>query len=182
MNKKNKKTKIKRVVALLGVVVILVSALVIPSGAKTTKTKADLPFYNFFDCSKIPCCDDIDTRTDTASIVSTNPETGYIKMLADFDGVRSPYVPTSYSYFTLRQVCPDISSGQTYVLNGDAYFEKVSSDLDLDISVFPCIVLKKEGAQDIRWYLGQSLTITWDMLDRTVMLYAGSCLYYLPTP
>lgn len=173
MYNKKKNKKFKRIFALVGVVVIILSALVIPSGAWEV---ADIPFYNYFDCSKFGTTSEIGDRTDIAQIVSVNPETGFINMYANFDDIDSPYVPVSYTYVKLSKACPDLVIGETYVLSGEAYYDREDGGEPCDISMFPYIVLKKEGFSDaVRWAIGDALTITKDMLDRYIMIYAGEC-------
>lgn len=170
MNNKNKRKVLARVCAIIGIFAILASLCLVSVGAWEM---TDIPFLNYFDVSAIPEVSR-GTRTDLASITSVDPNHGAITMEAYYTGASSPYVPTSYLDRTLISLCPMLKVGSTYVLSGEASFVDNEGKAVTAVKEMPVLILKSSGEPDIRWYWGESLTITEQMLNANVMLYAGT--------
>ena len=179
MYNKKKNKKFKRIFALVGVVVIILSALVIPSGAWEV---ADIPFYNYFDCSKFGTTSEIGDRTDTAQIVSVNPETGFINMYAKFDDSRTfCLVPYSDINLKLSEVCPDLVLYESYVLSGEFYYDIEDGGEDCYFYNAQIYLVREDGSIE-PWRIGQSLEISPDRLNSYVTFCAGRCRKPLDRP
>ena len=165
MTKKHR--KIKRMLALLGVVVVLASLFVIPSSAWDL---TDIPFYNYFDISVVP---EVHEST-SMSINGTNGDEGTVTLWGAFSNANQmKYIYSNHINRTLADICPDMTLGETYVLSVECVsVEDVGTGAGSGVSPMLQIGLS-DGEQGEIWATGESRVCTSEMLSKYVYFYVG---------
>lgn len=158
------KIQFKRRVFALFAVVLLLSVLALGC-ISSAWTVADIPFYNYFDVSKIKATD---VRNNNAYVSSVNADNGTITISMLYNGRKGSWVVPAYSSsVTLRDLCPDIVAGETYILNGVYQeFQNITTLNRLNIH-------NSDTNTTVYWYFGTSMVVTADMLDSCITYYFG---------
>lgn len=174
MIKKRKKI-FARALALLGVVVVLVSALIIPASAAWTVQ--DIPFYNYVDLTAFPAPSKNDGRY--AYITAVDTKEGTLTINVPFSVADYYFIPYQYTNTTFRALLPEAKVGETYVLNGE-YLEETEETAS---SYMHCVCLFSDAWTDaLYWYFGDTLTVTEDILNSYVVPWGANYQTGAPCP
>ena len=165
MTKKHR--KFKRILALLGVVVVLASLFVIPSSAWEL---TDIPFYNYFDMSVVPEAHE----SVSMSINSVNGDEGTVTLWGSFSNANQmKYIYSNHINRTLADICPDMTLGETYVLSVECVsVEDVGTGEGSGVSPMLQIGLS-DGEKGEIWATGESRVCTEELLSKNVYFYIG---------
>lgn len=162
MYNKKKNKKFKRIFALVGVFVIILSALVIPSGAWS---KTDISFFNYVDLSKVKT---ISPSATTAGIVSVDSDMGDIYYEFFVNDKNDNQVSYTALNLKLSDLCPDIVLGETYVFSQHFISE------DENLSSLGYFYLKTSIHESaVKVYFGQPFFYRPEYSDAYVILSAG---------
>lgn len=159
----NKKMKFKKRLFAVFSVVLLLASLALGCVASAW-SYTDAPFYNYFDNTKIALKD---TLSNNAYVSAVNPEFGSITISMKYNGRKGLWVASySNSDVTLRDLCPEMVVGDTYVLGGNY------GTVNLPVKLYNRIVLH-DGTNPTVWEFGKSLVITAELLNCRVTYYLG---------
>ena len=166
MTKKHR--KFKRMLALLGVVVVLASLFVIPSSAWEL---TDIPFYNYFDVSVIP-----NVSIGEGKIVGNDPDKGTVTMQANYNSSAQLIMvyPLNIGR-TLRECCPDMVVGEKYTLSTKSTLTDLGGN-GTPVTAIEGLGLANQDNKGDVWYSGQTRVITEDMLAKRVYFYVGKSI------
>ena len=165
MNNNKKRKTFARFAALLGVVAMLAALLLVPAGAWEL---TDIPFYNYWDVSKLtPSKDD----GSNAFIESVDPSTGVMRISAYYQRWGVYYVPWQYTRMYLKDICPEMQVGETYVLTVES---TLSTEFGNEVALNQVTLCNDAWETNVNWKSGSALTITYEHLNAYVLLYYGS--------